>query len=70
MPLAEVLTDATHGDHSHFGLVTVTIALDDGYEGTGYTYTGGRGGWAIKALLDHDLVPFLMGRDGSGGRID
>ena len=65
VPLAEMLTDATHGDHLHFDLVTVTIALDDGYEGTGYTYTGGRGGWAIKALLDHDLVPFLMGRDGS-----
>ena len=65
VPLAEMLTDATHGDHLHFDLVTVTIALDDGYEGTGYTYTGGRGGCAIKALLDHDLVPFLMGRDGS-----
>lgn len=65
VPLAEVLTDATHGSHSHFDLVTVTIALEDGYEGTGYTYTGGRGGWAVKALIDHDLVPFLMGRDGS-----
>ena len=51
VPLAEMLTDATHGDHSCFDLVTVTIALEDGYEGTGYTYTGGRGGWAIKALL-------------------
>lgn len=65
VPLAEVLTDATHGDHSHFDLITVTVGMEDGYKGTGYTYTGGRGGWAVKALLDHDLVPFLMGRDGS-----
>lgn len=65
VPLAEVLTDAKHGDHSHFELVTVSVTLDDGSEGTGYTYTGGRGGRAIMAMLDHDLAPLLIGRDGS-----
>ena len=65
VPLAEVLVDAKHGDHSHFELITVTIALKDGYEGTGYTYTGGRGGRSIKAMIDADLAPRLIGRDGT-----
>ena len=63
VPLSEVLSDAKHGDHSHFELITATITLADGSEGTGYTYTGGRGGRAILAMIEHDLVPFLIGRD-------
>jgi L-alanine-DL-glutamate epimerase-like enolase superfamily enzyme len=63
IPLAEVLTDARHGDHAHFELVTVTITLADGSEGTGYTYTGGRGGTAIVAMIRQDLAPFLIGRE-------
>ncbi len=64
LPLAEMLSDAKHGDHTHFELVTVTVTLDDGSRGTGYTYTGGRGGRAILAMIEHDLTPFLLGRDG------
>ena len=63
IPLAEVLVDAKHGDHHHFELVTVTLTLADGSTGTGYTYTGGKGGHAIAAMLEHDLVPFLIGRE-------
>lgn len=63
VPLREVLSDAMHGDHSHFELVTATVTLDDGARGTGYTYTGGRGGRAIHAMIVHDLAPFLVGRD-------
>ena len=63
VPLAEVLVDAKHGNHTHFELVTATIQLSDGSEGTGYTYTGGKGGQAIKAMIEHDLAPFLIGRD-------
>ena len=63
VPLAEVLTDAKHGDHTHFELVTVTLRTSDGAEGTGYTYTGGKGGRAIVAMIEHDLAPFLVGRD-------
>ncbi|MFR9520862.1 MAG: uroporphyrinogen decarboxylase, partial [Rikenellaceae bacterium] len=37
VPLAEVLSDAKHGDHFHFELVTATVTLEDGSEGTGYT---------------------------------
>ncbi len=63
VPLAEVLTDAKHGDHTHFELITATVRLSDGSEGTGYTYTGGRGGHAILAMIEHDLAPFLTGCD-------
>jgi L-alanine-DL-glutamate epimerase-like enolase superfamily enzyme len=65
VPLAEVLTDAKHGDHTHFELVTATVRLANGAEGTGYTYTGGKGGRAIAAMIRHDLAPFLVGQDGT-----
>ena len=63
IPLAEVLSDARHGDHTHFELIVVRIALADGLEGTGYCYTGGRGGHAVKAVIDHDLAPLLARRN-------
>lgn len=66
VPLDEVLTDAMHGDHTHFELITATVRLSDGAEGTGYTYTGGRGGRAVAAMIVHDLAPFLAGRDAAG----
>jgi len=66
VPLAEVLTDAKHGDHTHFELITATVRLNNGFEGTGHTYTGGRGGHAIRAMIEHDLTPFLIGRDADG----
>lgn len=62
--LAEVMNDAKHGDHTHFELVITTVVLNDGTEGTGYTYTGGKGGHAIKSMLDHDIAPALIGKDG------
>ena len=63
VPLLEVLTDAKHGDHTRFELITATVRLDNGIEGTGYTYTGGRGGYAIRAMIVHDLAPSLIGHD-------
>ncbi len=65
VPLPEVLSDAKHGDHYHFELVTVTVTLEDGTEGTGYTYTGGKGGNAIKAMVEHDFTKALIGQDGA-----
>lgn len=62
IPLAEVLVDAKHGDHHFFELITARIRLDDGSEGTGYSYTGGKGGHAIAAMIEHDLAPFLVGK--------
>ncbi len=64
VPLPEVLSDAKHGDHTHFELITTTIRLKDGSQGTGYTYTGGKGGQAIKAILEYDIAPALLGKDG------
>jgi L-alanine-DL-glutamate epimerase-like enolase superfamily enzyme len=65
VPLAEVLSDAKHGDHTHFQLITATVTLADGQSGTGYTYTGGKGGSAICAMIRDDLEPFLVGQDSS-----
>ena len=63
VPLKEVLVDAKHGDHTHFELITATVTLSDGREGTGYTYTGGKGGHAVLAMIEHDLAPFLIGKE-------
>lgn len=65
LPLKEVLSDAMHGDHTHFELVLAVVRLSDGSEGVGYTYTGGRGGRAVEAMIAHDLAPFLTGHDGA-----
>jgi len=65
VPLPEVLSDAKHGDHFFFELVTTTITLENGLEGTGYTYTGGKGGYAIKAMVEQDLAPAIMGKEGT-----
>ena len=65
VPLAEVLSDAKHGDHTHFELILCRIRCHDGSEGVGYTYTGGKGGRAIFSLLEHELKPLLMGEDAS-----
>ncbi|MGC6392347.1 MAG: mandelate racemase/muconate lactonizing enzyme family protein [Alphaproteobacteria bacterium] len=62
LPLAETLSDAKHGDHTHFELITATITTTDGITGTGYAYTGGWGGHAILAMINHDLRPFLIGQ--------
>jgi L-alanine-DL-glutamate epimerase-like enolase superfamily enzyme len=62
IPLAEVLVDAKHGNHHIFELITATVHLEDGSSGTGYTYTGGKGGHAIAAMISHDLTPLLLGQ--------
>ena len=63
VPLAEVLSDAKHGDHTHFELIVVSITTNDGRVGHGYSYTGGYGGQAIMSMLQADLFPALMGQD-------
>jgi L-alanine-DL-glutamate epimerase-like enolase superfamily enzyme len=62
VPLDEVLVDAKHGKHTHFQLITCTVRTEDGLEGTGYSYTGGRGGTAVAAMLRDDLGPWIVGR--------
>jgi len=72
VPLPFVMVDAMHGDHHFFQLVTATVTLEDGSTGTGYTYTGGKGGHAIAAMITHDIAPALIGTDGTdiAGRYD
>ena len=61
LPLDEVLIDAKHGNHSHFELIITQVFDQDGEFGTGYTYTGGRGGKAIYSMLQEDIAPFIQG---------
>jgi L-alanine-DL-glutamate epimerase-like enolase superfamily enzyme len=63
IPLPAILSDSTHGEISHFELITVRLRADDGAEGLGYTYTVGAGGAAIRALIARDLTPLLTGAD-------
>lgn len=63
IPLAEVLVDASHGTHTDFELILCRITTASGLEGVGYTYTGGKGGRAIAALIEHDLKPALIGQN-------
>jgi L-alanine-DL-glutamate epimerase-like enolase superfamily enzyme len=63
IPLPTVLSDSTHGEISHFELITARVRGDGGERGLGYTYTVGCGGAAIHALIARDLVPLLIGAD-------
>ena len=65
VPLPEVMEDARHPTHTHFELVTATVRTTDGVEGTGYTYTGGYGGHAIFHLLEKDVGPYVVGKNGA-----
>ena len=57
------MTDATHGVHTDFEVVFVRLETDCGGAGVGYTYTIGRGGAAIRALIERDIKPLLLGAD-------
>ncbi|MEM7023223.1 MAG: mandelate racemase/muconate lactonizing enzyme family protein [Pseudomonadota bacterium] len=63
--LPVVLSDSTHGDISHFELITVRLRDADGAEGLGYTYTVDSGGEAVHSLIARDLAPILKGQDGT-----
>lgn len=65
IPLQEAMGDAKHGIHTHFEVPIVKVILNDGSEGIGYTYTGGIGGRAICSIIEHELKPFLIGKDAS-----
>ena len=65
IPLPAVLSDSTHGSIASFELVTVRLRDGDGAEGTGYTYTVGTGGAAVRALVERELRPRVLGEDGT-----
>src|ERR1700719_2890932 len=68
IPLPVVLSDSTHGDIAEFELVTVRVRDAAGTEGLGYTYTVGRGGAAVAALIERDLCSVLL--DAEADRIE
>jgi len=68
IPLPVVLSDSTHKEISHFELITARVTDSEGATGLGYTYTVGRGGGAVQALLAREMPEILAGRD--AGRIE
>ena len=63
LPLSHPMTDATHGVMTHFEVILAELETECGCTGYGYTYTIGSGGTAIKALMERDLQPILVGAD-------
>jgi L-alanine-DL-glutamate epimerase-like enolase superfamily enzyme len=63
VPLPVVLTDSTHGEMRAFELNTVRVRDAEGAEGIGYTFTVGRNGAAIDAVLAREIAGIGVGRD-------
>ncbi len=57
------MTDASHGVMTHFEVILAKLVTECGRSGYGYTYTIGCGGAAIRALIERDLRPILLGAD-------
>jgi L-alanine-DL-glutamate epimerase-like enolase superfamily enzyme len=63
IPLPTVLTDSMHGEMRAFELNTVRIGDADGAEGVGYTFTVGRNGAAIDAILTREFPEIMDGEE-------
>ncbi len=63
LPL-EPMGDAGHGAIDTEELITLGLHAE-GLTGHGYSYTIGRGGRAVRSLIDHDVVPMILGQDAS-----
>jgi L-alanine-DL-glutamate epimerase-like enolase superfamily enzyme len=61
LPLSSPWRDAIQ-DVTHIELVVTDVTTDSGLTGTGFSYTGGMGGRTLKAMLDHDIAPFVTGQ--------
>ena len=61
LPLAG-MGDAGHGRIDTEELI-LTRVYADGLVGHGYAYTIGRGGRAVRSLIDGDLAPLILGHD-------
>ena len=61
IPLPLALSDSTHGEITHFGLVTVRLTDAQGREGLGYTYTVNNiGAAAVSTFIQQDLSDLLL----------
>jgi L-alanine-DL-glutamate epimerase-like enolase superfamily enzyme len=63
IPLPVLLTDSMHGEMRAFELNTVRVRDADGAEGVGYTYTVGRNGAAVDAVLRRELAEIMAGEE-------
>lgn len=63
LPL-EGVGDAGHGALDSEEVITVKL-FAEGLEAHGYSYTIGHGGRAVQAVIEHDLAPLLLDRDGT-----
>jgi L-alanine-DL-glutamate epimerase-like enolase superfamily enzyme len=63
VPLEVVLTDSTHGEMRAFELNTVRVRDADGAEGVGYTFTVGRNGAAVDAVLTREVAEIALSKD-------
>ncbi|MEJ8849051.1 mandelate racemase/muconate lactonizing enzyme family protein [Variovorax rhizosphaerae] len=63
LALPQTLSDSMHGDMRAFELNLVRLRDEEGAEGVGYTYTCGRNGAAIEAVLAKDFTELLVGED-------
>ncbi len=63
IPLPAVLTDSMHGEMRAFELNTIRIRDSDGAEGVGYTFTVGRNGAAIDAVLSREFPEIMDGEE-------
>ena len=61
--LPETLTDSTHGEMRAFELNTVRLRDADGAEGVGYTFTVGRNGAAVDAILTREMAEIFAGAE-------
>lgn len=54
------------GDQTHritdIELVVLDLLTDSGIEGVGFSYTVGLGGAALRALIDSELIPMILGK--------
>jgi L-alanine-DL-glutamate epimerase-like enolase superfamily enzyme len=48
---------------SHWEFIVSTVTTDAGFTGTGFAYTLGIGGTAVRELVDTYLTPFILGHD-------
>jgi L-alanine-DL-glutamate epimerase-like enolase superfamily enzyme len=63
IPLPVMLTDSTHGEIRAFELNTMRLRDADGAEGVGYTFTVGRNGAAIDAILRREMPEIFAGAE-------
>ncbi len=63
IPLPEALSDSTHGEIRAFELNTMRLRDADGAEGVGYTFTVGRNGAAIDAILRREMPEIFAGAE-------